>query len=331
MNRRPWSAHITETDDQRIILRNGEQDRVHEVLQGYTDFQNNLIPTIKFGTQFFTLFFPIPQGRRVFMDPQDNNLPPAQGDIGGIKTRYLLTYAESNIPYSLRLPTYRSSYVRRFHPYARYITPSIDDDEMVRVQLSSWSTTLVLILVKDDDDQNDDFARLDLSILAERRLPHPTALADGRVVEGHVEPGIRELEPQILGEAPFSGDTLFKDGQADVSEPLITFCAEGQNTGEGLPSTLSISGQRSSRLVAQAQVGVIETREELQNEGDDARERVIENPEHGNRDEGRPEPIEVPSFIVNPDGVHADLEEEDNIVDDFRRLGLFVRVDPQCD
>jgi hypothetical protein len=96
--------------------------------------------------------------------------------------------------------------------------------------------------------------------------------------------------------------------------------------GEGLPSTLSISGQRSSRLVAQAQVGVIETREELQNEGDDARERVVENPEHENRDEGRPEPIEVPSFIVNPDGVHADLEEEDNIVDDFRRLGLFVRV-----
>ena len=202
------------------------QDGVHEVLQGYTDFQNNLIPTIKFGTEFFTLFFPIPQGRRVFMDPQDNNLPPAQGDIGGIRTRYLLTYEESNIPYSLRLPTYRSSYVRRFHPYARYITPSIDDDEMVRVQSSSWSTTLVLILVK-DDDEFDAFARLDLSILAV--LPHPTALADGRVVEGHVEPGIRELEPQIRGQAPFSGDTIFKDGQADAPEPLITSCAEGQN------------------------------------------------------------------------------------------------------
>jgi hypothetical protein len=94
--------------------------------------------------------------------------------------------------------------------------------------------------------------------------------------------------------------------------------------GEGLPSTLSISGQRSSRLVSQ--VDAIETREELQNEGEDARERVVENPEHENGDEGQPEPIEAPSFVVNPDRIHADLEGEDNIVDDLRRLGLFVRV-----
>ncbi|SRR6266576_2423387 len=229
MNPRPCSAHITETDDQSIILRNGEQDGVHEAIQGYTDFQNNLIRTIKFGTQFFTLFFPIPQGWRVFMDPHDNTPPPAQVDIGGTNTRYLLTYEESIVPYSLRLPTYRSSYIRRFHPYARYITPSIDDDEMVRVLSLSWSTKLVLILVK-DDDENDAFAWLDLSILAERWLPHPTPLADERVVEGPVERGIRELAPQILGEAPFSGDTLFRDSQADVSEPLVTCCAEGQNT-----------------------------------------------------------------------------------------------------
>ncbi len=95
--------------------------------------------------------------------------------------------------------------------------------------------------------------------------------------------------------------------------------------GEGLPSTPSISGQRSSRLAAQAQAGVIETREELQNEGEAARERVVENPEHENGDEGCPEPIEV-HFIVNPDGVHTDLEEENSLVDDLRRLGLFVRV-----
>jgi hypothetical protein len=162
------------------------------------------------------------------MDPHDNIPPPAPVDIGGINTRYLLTYEESVIPYSLRLPTYRSSYIRRFHPYARYITPSIDDDEMVRVLLSSWSTTVVLILVK--DDENEAFVQLDLSILAERRLPRPTPLADGRVIEGHVERGIRGLEPPILGEAPFSGDPLFKDSQADVSEPLIISWAEGQNT-----------------------------------------------------------------------------------------------------
>ncbi|KAK2466671.1 hypothetical protein APHAL10511_000929 [Amanita phalloides] len=36
--------------------------------------------------------------------------------------RYLPTYEEANIPYSLRLPTYRSSYARRFHPYARFVS-----------------------------------------------------------------------------------------------------------------------------------------------------------------------------------------------------------------
>lgn len=40
--------------------------------------------------------------------------------------RHLPTYEEVNIPYSLRLPTYRSSYIRRFHPYARYTTPSAE-------------------------------------------------------------------------------------------------------------------------------------------------------------------------------------------------------------
>ena len=37
--------------------------------------------------------------------------------------RYLPSYQEANLPYSLRLPAYRSSYVRRFHPYARYCMP----------------------------------------------------------------------------------------------------------------------------------------------------------------------------------------------------------------
>ena len=87
---------------------------------------------------------------------------------------------------------------------------------------------VVLILVK-DDDENEAFARLDLSILAGPRLPHPTALADGHVIEGRVERGIRELELPILGEAHFSGDPLLNDSQANVSEPLVISCAEGQN------------------------------------------------------------------------------------------------------
>lgn len=35
-------------------------------------------------------------------------------------TRYLPSYEDANVSYSLRLPSYRSSYIRRFHPYARY-------------------------------------------------------------------------------------------------------------------------------------------------------------------------------------------------------------------
>jgi hypothetical protein len=35
-------------------------------------------------------------------------------------TRYPPSYEAANVSYSLRLPTYRSSYIRRFHPYARY-------------------------------------------------------------------------------------------------------------------------------------------------------------------------------------------------------------------
>lgn len=68
-----------------------------------------------------------------FMDFGDNTPSPAQVDMDSLNTRYLLTYEESIVPYSLRLPTYRSSYIRRFHPYPRFIASSIDDDEMVRV------------------------------------------------------------------------------------------------------------------------------------------------------------------------------------------------------
>ncbi len=46
-------------------------------------------------------------------------MPPTQNSTNSSHTRYLPTYEETNVPYSLRLPAYRSSYIHRFHPYAR--------------------------------------------------------------------------------------------------------------------------------------------------------------------------------------------------------------------
>ena len=46
------------------------------------------------------------------------------------QTRYLPTYEESNAPYSLRLPCYRSTYIHRFHPYPRYATTLSEEQYM---------------------------------------------------------------------------------------------------------------------------------------------------------------------------------------------------------
>lgn len=138
--------------------------------------------------------------------------------MGSINTRYLLTYEEAIVPYSLRLPTYRSSYIRRFHPYARFITPSIDDDEMVWVLLSLLSATLVLISVK--GDENEDSVQLDLSVLAERRPASPVVLAEELAPENHVEHEIK---------GPRLGECLCNDNPAEVSGRLDIFPAMGQD------------------------------------------------------------------------------------------------------
>ncbi|KIL71405.1 hypothetical protein M378DRAFT_6152 [Amanita muscaria Koide BX008] len=41
-------------------------------------------------------------------------------DTSPVPARYLPTYKEANVSYSLRLPAYRSTLIRRYHPYARY-------------------------------------------------------------------------------------------------------------------------------------------------------------------------------------------------------------------
>lgn len=72
-------------------------------------------------------------------------------------------------------------------------------------------------------------------------------------------------------------------------------------------------------------VAVIETRGELQDEGEEAPERAVENLESETRDEEQPKLDAVPFLVVNPDKVHAELDEEDSIVEDLRPLGLFCR------
>ncbi|KIL61290.1 hypothetical protein M378DRAFT_167105 [Amanita muscaria Koide BX008] len=57
------------------------------------------------------------------MDPQ--SIPPR---AGASAVRPLPSYDDVNVPYSLRLPAYRSSYMRRYHPYPRYYTPTQQHD-----------------------------------------------------------------------------------------------------------------------------------------------------------------------------------------------------------
>jgi hypothetical protein len=58
------------------------------------------------------------------MDSSRSLPHPLQDSAATNIIRYLPTYEEANnLPYSYRLPTYRSSYIRRYHPYARYAAP----------------------------------------------------------------------------------------------------------------------------------------------------------------------------------------------------------------
>ncbi|KAF8672773.1 hypothetical protein AX14_005521 [Amanita brunnescens Koide BX004] len=83
---------------------------------------------------------------QVLMNSNHIQTLPAQNHMSFNRARYLPTYEECNAPYSLRLPSYRSSHVRRFHPYARYAATFQED-------------------YIDDCDHGDGEALLDLSIL----------------------------------------------------------------------------------------------------------------------------------------------------------------------
>ncbi|KAF8736690.1 hypothetical protein AX14_014170 [Amanita brunnescens Koide BX004] len=104
-----------------------------------------------------------------------------QTNVNFNQPRYLPTYEESNAPYSLRLPSYRSSYIRRFHPYARFTTLLIEERYM------------------DDCDHGDEGPLLNLSILDEpirtvsQTAAEPVAaFVDGRFAQQNQESRVEE-------------------------------------------------------------------------------------------------------------------------------------------
>jgi len=78
---------------------------------------------------------------------------PTQNSTNSSHIRYLPTYEETNASYSLRLPAYRSSYIHRFHPYAR-------------VSMSFFEERYIDLDDRDHADTNESFL-LNLSILDE--------------------------------------------------------------------------------------------------------------------------------------------------------------------
>ncbi|KAK2464746.1 hypothetical protein APHAL10511_003164 [Amanita phalloides] len=91
----------------------------------------------------------------------------AQKNANFSTTRHLPTYEEADIPYSLRLPAYRSSYIRRYHPYARYSASIVEERFMV----------------EDVGDHDDEESLLDLSILYETIPQMRDALGDPHLAQ----------------------------------------------------------------------------------------------------------------------------------------------------
>ena len=122
--------------------------------------------------------------------------------------RYLPSYEETNAPYSLRLPAYRSSYIHRFHPYARVSMSFFEDQYLVSTLVPDflWAA---FDQAKDSDDRdygdtNEDFL-LDLSILDEpvaSMSVTPMATSDN-VRSGHNNQEVRIGEqPDVRREIP---------------------------------------------------------------------------------------------------------------------------------
>ena len=72
------------------------------------------------------------------MDASRIPMLSAQNNTNFNVTRYLPTYEETNGPYSLRLPAYRSSYIHRFHPYARVTTSLLEERHIVSMLMPNF-------------------------------------------------------------------------------------------------------------------------------------------------------------------------------------------------
>ncbi|KAF8623336.1 hypothetical protein AX15_006412 [Amanita polypyramis BW_CC] len=116
-------------------------------------------------------------------------------------TRHLPTYEEANISYSLRLPAYRSSYIRRFHPYARYTTRTTEE------QYTGDS----------HDDVHREETPLDLRILDDPMQVLPTPPAEEERQENLAE------EPLIVNPDIPNGDVEEEYGAADGRSRLCIF------------------------------------------------------------------------------------------------------------
>lgn len=114
-------------------------------------------------------------------------------------SRYLPTYNVANTQYTLRLPTYRSSYIRRFHPYARI--PRFVEE--VRQLNFVFLYARLLTRRKDDSDNDlyDEGTLLDLRILGTPVEPQLPITAEDRT-EG-------TLDKVPAEELPTTGVPLF--------------------------------------------------------------------------------------------------------------------------
>lgn len=106
------------------------------------------------------------------------NVVESSGNDTQSNARFLPTYDAANTQYTLRLPTYRSSYLRRFHPYAR-ISRFVEEQAPVRWLSFIFLYACLLTRTQDDHLYDEGTPLLDLHILGNSvELQLPTAAED---------------------------------------------------------------------------------------------------------------------------------------------------------
>lgn len=126
-------------------------------------------------------------------------VPPGD-DTRGENCRHLPTYDAANTQYTLRLPTYRSSYIRRFHPYAR-IARFIEEQDVVRRVnfLLQYACPLTWKKDESDNEQRGEGMLLDLRLLRD-----PVEVLLPTASDEHSEGNLNKVpaEESPVGEVP---------------------------------------------------------------------------------------------------------------------------------